>query len=151
MDRLKIYILIIITVAAGVLLQPINTKAAAGEITEPTRIEMTCYYNYTGNVARNGQYPRTGTCAYKKQYIGDYLVLVYEDTGDGPGELIGYYEVYDTGYGRPTKQLKEDGTPYGTLELGLSIDIFQNTLADCKAFIKAHGDHCYIQVIHAEG
>ena len=137
-----------IVLAIDVIVCPLEVKAAG--IEEPMRVEMTCYH-YTGNLCRNGKEPREGTCAYLKEYFGDYLIVAYEDDNGQPGELIGYFEVYDTGYGRPTEHLKEDGTPYGTLELGMSIDIYRDTLDRCYEFIAEHGDHCFIQIIEAEG
>ena len=56
-------------------------------------LEMT-YYLPTGNECANGKMPRLGICSYNKDYIGQ-TAIVYSFKG----ELIGYFEIYDTGYG----------------------------------------------------
>lgn len=95
--------------------------------------------------------PREGICAYQEQYLG-WLAIVYEDNNGKPGEIIGYYEIYDTGYGIETDVVNpRTGKNYGSLEIGTSIDIFQNSLEECYEFIEEHGDSCFIQLVYAEG
>ena len=109
------------------LIRPILAEAKEPEL---KRVDMTCY-THTGNPCRNGKMPREGICAYQEQYLG-WLAIVYEDNNGKPGEIIGYYEIYDTGYGIETYVINpKTGENYGSLELGTSIDIFQDSLEEC--------------------
>lgn len=95
--------------------------------------------------------PREGICAYQSEYL-NWLAIVYEDNNGEPGEIIGYYEIYDTGYGSETDVINpKTGKNYGSLEIGTSIDIFQNSLEECYEFIEEHGDTAFIQIVYAEG
>lgn len=129
------------------LIRPILAEAKEPEL---KRVDMTCY-THTGNPCRNGKMPREGICAYQEQYLG-CLAIVYEDNNGEPGEIIGYYEIYDTGYGSETDVINpKTGKNYGSLELGTSIDIFQDSLEECYEFIEEHGDTAFIQIVYAEG
>ena len=129
------------------LIRPILAEAKEPEL---KRVDMTCY-THTGNPCRNGKMPREGICAYQEQYLG-WLAIVYEDNNGKPGEIIGYYEIYDTGYGIETDVINpKTGENYGSLELGTSIDIFQESLEECYEFIEEHGDTAFIQIVYAEG
>lgn len=129
------------------LIRPVLAEAKEPEL---KRVDMTCY-THTGNPCRNGKMPREGICAYQEQYLG-WLAIVYEDNNGKLGEIIGYYEIYDTGYGIETDVVNPDtGKNYGSLEIGTSIDIFQNSLEECYEFIEEHGDSCFIQLVYAEG
>jgi len=113
---------------------------------ELKKVNMTCY-THTGNKTASGVMPYVGGCAFQSKYIG-CKVVVYENNDGAPGNMIGIFDINDTGYGAPTKNINEKtGEPYGTIQMGWSIDIFQDSLEDCRAFIKAHGDKCYIRII----
>lgn len=129
------------------LIRPILADAKEPEL---KHVKMTCY-THTGNPCRNGKMPREGICAYQSEYL-NWLAIVYADNNGKPGEIIGYYEIYDTGYGIETDVVNPDtGKNYGSLELGTSIDIFQYSLEECYEFIEEHGDSCFIQLVYAEG
>ena len=129
------------------LIRPISAEAEEHEF---KHVKMTCY-THTGNPCRNGQMPRKGICAYQYEYL-DWMAIVYEDNDGEPGEIIGYYEIFDTGYGIETDVVNPDtGKNYGSLELGTSIDIFQDSLEECYEFIEEHGDTAFIQIVYAEG
>lgn len=129
------------------LIRPVLAEAKEPEL---KRVDMTCY-THTGNPCRNGKMPREGICAYQEQYLG-WLAIVYADNNGKPGEIIGYYEIYDTGYGIETDVVNsKTGKNYGSLELGTSIDIFQESLEACYDFIEQYGDSCFIQLVYAEG
>ena len=129
------------------LIRPVLAEAKEPEL---KRVDMTCY-THTGNPCSNGKMPREGICAYQEQYLG-WLAIVYTDNNGKPGEIIGYYEIFDTGYGIETYVVNPDtGKNYGSLEIGTSIDIFQNSLEECYEFIEEHGDTAFIQIVYAEG
>ena len=129
------------------LIRPILADAKEPEL---KHVKMTCY-THTGNPCRNGKMPREGICAYQEQYLG-WLAIVYEDNNGKPGDIIGYYKIFDTGYGIETDVVNPyTGENYGSLELGTSIDIFRDSLEDCYEFIEEHGDTAFIQIVYAEG
>ena len=129
------------------LIRPILADAKEPEL---KHVKMTCY-THTGNPCRNGKMPRDGICAYQEHYLG-WLAIVYADNNGNPGEIIGYYEIYDTGYGIETDVVNPyTDENYGSLELGTSIDIFQDSLEECYEFIEEHGDTAFIQIVYAEG
>lgn len=141
--------LLVLLLTTMLLIRPICVDAKESE-PELKRVKMTCY-THTGNPCRNGKMPREGICAYQYKYL-DWLAIVYEDNNGKPGEIIGYYEIFDTGYGIETDVVNpKTGKNYGTLELGTSIDIFRDSLEECYEFIEEHGDTCFIQVVYAEG
>jgi len=102
-------------------------------------VEMT-YYTWTGNPCANTKYPRYGVCAYAKEYIGK-TAIVY----DLEMKLIGYFEIYDTGYGRT------ESNGNGTIENGNCIDIYMDSHGEGKDFIKEHGNQVYIKIVDAKG
>jgi len=102
-------------------------------------LEMT-YYLETGNKCANGKMPRYGICSYNKNYIGQ-TAIVYSYSG----QLIGYFEIYDTGYGRTSTNGK------GTIENEECIDIFMESDQAGKEFIKKYGNECYVKIVNAKG
>ena len=102
-------------------------------------LEMT-YYIATGNPCANGKMPRFGICSYNKSYIGQ-TAIVYSVSG----QLIGYFEIYDTGYGRTST----NGN--GTIENEECIDIFMESDKDGKDFIQKYGNKCYVKIVNAVG
>lgn len=129
------------------LIRPVLVEAKEPEL---KRVDMTCY-THTGNPCRNGKMPREGICAYQSEYL-NWLAIVYEDNNGEPGDIIGYYEIFDTGYGSETDVINpKTGKNYGSLEIGTSIDIFQDSLEECYEFIEEHGDTAFIQIVYAEG
>lgn len=102
-------------------------------------LEMT-YYTETGNKCANGKMPRFGICSYNKNYIGQ-TAIVY----DTDFEIIGYFEIYDTGYGRTSTNGK------GTIENEECIDVFMESDSDGKEFIKEYGNKCYVKIVNAVG
>lgn len=99
---------------------------------KPKKVRVTCYLP-TGNHMANGEYPFVGACAGRKEDIGKVAALYDLDMN-----FIGYLEICDCG---GAKSLKN----------GTSIDVFQPTIADARAFIKKYGDYGYIFLIDAVG
>lgn len=139
--------LVSVLLLIGLLVQPFHATAKEPEL---KHVKMTCYTS-TGNPCRNGKMPRRGVCAYQYEYL-NWMAIVYADNNGKPGEIIGYYEIYDTGYGIETDAINpKTGDNYGSLEIGTSIDIFQDSLDECYDFIEQYGDSCFIQLVYAEG
>jgi hypothetical protein len=121
-----------------------NSKEPADPFIEPKLVEMT-YYSYTGSTCANGKHPRYGVVAYSHEYIG-YTAIIYSVSENGTiGEKIGYFEIYDTGYGRKESNGK------GTIQNGNCIDVFHETDSDGKEFISKYGNKCYIQIVKGVG
>lgn len=140
----KLLALLIITM---LLTRPILVDAKEPEL---KKVRMTCY-THTGNPCRNGKMPREGICAYQYEYL-NWMAIVYADDNGKPGEIIGYFEIFDTGYGIETDiENPKTGKNYGTLEIGTSIDIFRDSLEGCCEFIEQYGDTCFVQIVYAEG
>ena len=89
-------------------------------------IEATAYCY--GEVTKSGKKVREGFCAMKEEWIG-LTAIVYEDFDGSPGDLIGIYEVEDTGFGRDL-----DGDGYGDIEEGKVIDIYIPDYESAKEF-----------------
>lgn len=102
-------------------------------------VEMT-YYTETDNNCANGKRPRFGICAYQKSDIGK-CAIVYSSNW----ELIGIFEIYDTGYGRTESNGK------GTIQNGNCIDIFMESDSAGRKLIEKYGNEVHIQIVEAKG
>lgn len=113
------------------------------EIITPRLVEMT-YYLPTGNDCANTLPPHEGIVAFAPEYIGDTAILYESDNGK-IGDMIGIYEIYDTGFG---KHLEGIGS---SIKAGKTIDVFFEDDEDGKRFITEHGNEVFIQVVKAVG
>ena len=111
----------------------------------PQPVRCTCYID-RGTTA-SGIQTREGIIAGRKEWIGMMAVL-YEVKEDGTlGDFIGYYEFCDTGAGIDT-----DGDGNGdTIRTGNSVDVWQPSMTNAKAWIKEHGDYVYMQIVDGKG
>jgi len=104
-------------------------------------MRVTCYCpeSCPGTRTASGTVPIPNyTCGARSDLIGS-VAMVYEQNADGTiGEFVGLYEVQDTGSAK-------------RIQSGKSIDIYQANLTDAKAFVKAHGDYLYVQIIKGKG
>ena len=94
---------------------------------------LTCYLP-TGNPTASGVMPRRGIMAGKREWLGK-TALIYERDGDKVGDLIGIYEILDTGTGKD-----------GAIKEGRAVDIFCETEADIVPTQKI-----WIQIVDAKG
>lgn len=113
-------------------------------IYKPSEIVLKCvemtYYTETSNTCANGKYPRNGICAYRKQDIGKCAIIYTLDY-----ELIGYFEIYDTGYGR------EESNGKGTIQNGNCVDIFAENESFGRELIEQYGNKVLIQIVDGKG
>ena len=94
---------------------------------------------YTGGtVTKDGSRPREGICASSMDHIGE-TAIVYKRLPDGDiGEIIGIYEIKDTG-GKGVKK-------------GTVLDVYRDNLERCNEFMRLVGDmNIYVQYIDAKG
>ena len=121
---------------------PIRATATASELKQ---IRCTCYCE--AGVTKSGHMTNDHTIAGRKEDLYN-VAAIYAIADDGElGEFIGYFDFYDTGAG-----IDSDGDGKGdTIKTGKSVDIFRNSLDDCRSFAKEYGDYVYIKIIEAEG
>ena len=111
-----------------------NTMTAGADAVfiEPVKMRVTCYVP-TGNKTADGTVPYEGICAARRCDLGK-VAVVY----DMEMNLIGYFECRDTG-------------GHERLKNGTSIDIFRDNMDRAKEWIATYGDHCFVQLIEADG
>ena len=114
-----------------------SLPAEAAEKYPVRKMRVTCYTYPPGSITASGCEVREGIVAAKKDWM-DALVVLYDTDMD----LIGYYEVKDTGFG-----IDQDGDGIGSIENGTSIDVFRDSLERCYEWIERYGDYCYVQII----
>ena len=115
-------------------------------------INVTAYYSENPTGCR-GDLMREGIAAGKQSWYGKAIVL-YKNEDGKPGELIGVYEILDTGYGRDTgkgeSKIKK-GRHLGTIETGETIDIYRDNYDRCKEIMILTNGKAFYQLIDAEG
>lgn len=140
--------------AVSFLLFAVPTTAHGAE---PILVSTTAYTE--GKVCSHGDRARQGIVAGKPEWYGQACV-VYEavPSKDGYqiGDVIGIYEVLDTGYGKSTKdgipsKVRADKKNRGSIETGRCIDKYAESYADAVEWMEETGGICFIQVIPAEG
>ena len=112
---------------------------------EMVKIRCTCYCEH-GKTAINCN-TDYGIAAGKKEWLG-YVIELNAINPDGSiGQLIGFFEVKDTGAGMDT-----DGDGYGdSIKNGQSIDIWLDTLEEAYMWRDTYGDYVYMKIIKGEG
>lgn len=140
--RIEAVLLIIILF----LLMIINNKPYKINATDIALIEMEItYYMSTGKPTASGCKTREGICAMKKEWLGK-TAIVYEYDNGKVGDLIGIYEILDTGYGRYDSE-----TGLGTIEAGKTIDIFVDKKETGIKLCKQTNSKVYVQIVDAVG
>lgn len=131
------------------LIGPIKVWAAEPELKE---IKVTAYYSENPTGCR-GDRMREGIAAGKQDWYGKAIVLYTNEDGR-PGDLIGVYEILDTGYGADTgsgqSRIKK-GRNLGSIETGQTIDIYRNDYEGCKEIMELTQGKALYQLIDAEG
>ena len=125
-----------ILITAGILLWSILSLTASADdkrvYIEPVKMRVTCYLP-TGNKTADGTVPYEGICAAKREWIGKVAVLYDMDM-----QYLGCWEIRDTG-------------GHARIKNGTSVDLFMENMEHARAWIAAHGDYCFVQIIEAEG
>jgi len=136
----KFYIFSLIVV----LMLSFTLPVKAQEYEEPFKICTTAYCQ--GEITYTGVPVRAGICAVKKEWVG-LTAVVYECNPDGSiGNLLGFWECLDTGFGGDA-----DGDGIGSIETGKVIDMYFPTLEECQDWMKLTGGKVYVQLIDAKG
>ena len=136
--------LLIIPVIVAVLILIFGVYELA-QASEPFIVISTAYCNDEGNLTASGRPTVEGlTIAGKKEWIGCAAALYEIDEDGSIGDFIGYREVEDTGYGKPSIEFPG----MGTIETGETVDIFISDREACYRW----GEHkIYIQIIPGKG
>ena len=142
----------------AILSQKLNIEAlekpAGNPLEEPVVIRATCYTADEGSITSTGIEPRYGYIAGKPEWAGMAACLYSIDEDGSIGELIGIFQIKDTGYGIETGQgqskLFSDRT-LGSIETGQSIDVYQPTMHAAEEWINTYGDHVYLMLIDGKG
>ena len=141
--------------AVSFLLFAVPTTTVHGA--EPMLVSTTAYTE--GKICSHGDRARQGIVAGKPEWYGQ-ACIVYEavPSNDGYqiGDVIGIYEVLDTGYGKSTKdgipsKVRADKKSRGSIETGRCIDKYAESYADAVEWMRITNGMAFIQILKAEG
>lgn len=144
---------LLIGILAGMILGRLTIPDEVwGAEPELKSINVTAYYSENPTGCR-GDRMREGIAAGRQEWYGKAIVL-YTDEDGKPGELIGVFEILDTGYGKDTgkgeSRIKK-GRHLGTIETGQTIDIYRDNYDRCKEIMILTNGKAFYQLIDAEG
>jgi len=104
---------------------------------EPVLMRVTVYTADEGALTADESKPREGIVASNRANLG-YGCIIYENDNGKIGDVIGFFEVKDTGSAEWLKN-------------GTAIDVYRDNLERCAEWVETYGDYCFIQIIPAEG
>lgn len=111
-----------------------DTPEVAASYEEPEYIKVgsTGYFNKYNAHCADGTWPEPGVLAGKREWIGKSV-----DLYDSEYNHMGTYTFHDVGYGKSigygNSKLRK-GACLGDIEVGVTIDIFFNTEAECSKY-----------------
>jgi 3D (Asp-Asp-Asp) domain-containing protein len=111
---------------------PIVARAEDNPYGTPFKIESTAYCY--GEITASGQAVREGIAAGRKEWMGLTAILYTDDNGK-VGDIIGIYEILDTGGDERIKN-------------GTCIDIYMLDYDDCREWGRKN---VWIQIVDAKG
>ena len=145
-----IIIFALIVIGALSLARPVQAEAGQQE-PGLRQVDVTAYYDYLYHwgISKDGRPLVEGlTIAGPAAWMG-YTVALY----DLDMNFIGYFEVRDTGYGRPlgwkygASQMRK-GSSIGDIEAGLTLDLYFDSKQSCIDWGRRK---CYMKLIKSEG
>lgn len=114
-------------------------KVEEKEILLEKEVEMT-FYLPTGNACANCEMPTENhTVAFERSYLNCECDIYTLD-----GELIGHYNIDDTGYGRTEDNGK------GTIQNANCVDVFFENESEGREFIAKYGNEVKIVIYERE-
>lgn len=124
---------------------------------EPILVNTTAYTE--GKVCSHGDRAREGVVAGMPEWYGQACIIyeaVPSEDGYKIGDVIGIYEVLDTGYGKSTKdgipsKVRADKKSRGSIETGRCIDKYAESYADAVDWMRITNGMAFIQILKAEG
>ena len=133
---LMMIFLFVVTVVLPILCviydKPLTARAEDNPYGSPFKIESTAYCY--GEITASGQAVREGIAAGRKDWIGLTAILYTDDNGK-VGELIGIYEILDTGGDERIKN-------------GTCIDIYIPDYKEAKEYGRKS---VFVQLVDAKG
>lgn len=132
----------------------------AGEVDnagEPFLVSTTAYTQ--GHTCCKGVKAREGIVAGRPEWYGMGCIIYEAIPCEGSyqiGDVIGYYEILDTGYGKSTKngvpsKVRQDKGHQGTIEIGQCIDKYSVSMAAAVDWMEKTGGRCFIQLVSGKG
>ena len=124
---MKKYIIIAVTLAAMCW----SGCISYAHDNEPVLVKMRATaYPDSGNLTYSGTQPHYGTAGGRKDMIGKTIIMYQRLPGDKVGEIIGIFEIEDTG---PAKGARE----------GHVIDVWRPNVEECQEFMnRVYEDDC---------
>ncbi len=121
------------------LLSPLTVKAESQPELRMMRATAYCIHGIT----KSGEHTRPGICAMRKEEIGKTAIVYQRLPGNEVGEIIGIFEVKDTG--------QTEGLLNGNV-----IDCWYPDMDACQAFMnRVYEDGCqgkvFVQLVEADG
>lgn len=132
MAILLFFITVVFPILCVIYDKPLTAYAEDNPYGTPFQIESTAYCY--GEITASGQAVREGIAAGRREWIG-LTAILYEDDGGEIGELIGIYEILDTGGDERIKN-------------GTCIDIY---IPDYDAAIEYGRKSVFVQLVDAKG
>lgn len=132
----------VISVALLIAMCLIGFTSYADE--EPTLVKMRATaYPDTGNKTKSGNYPHYGTAGGREDMLGKTIIMYQRLPNDGVGEIIGIFEMEDTGSAKGARE-------------GHVIDVWKPNIDECQDFMnRVYEDGCggkvWVQFIDAKG
>jgi len=91
--------------------------------TQPELVKMRATaYPDTGNLTYSGTKPHYGTAGASKDMLGKTIIMYQRLPNDEIGEIIGYFEIEDTGSAKGARE-------------GHVIDVWRPNLDECQEFM----------------
>lgn len=132
-------------ISAGIVILFVLTSCLnARAEDQPTLVKMRATaYEDTGSKTRSGNYPHYGTAGGQEDMLGKTIVMYQRLPNDEVGEIIGIFEIEDTGSAKGANE-------------GHVIDVWKPNLDECQDFMdRVYEDGCqgkvWVQFIEADG
>jgi len=133
MKRIVSTVLIVLFIILCVVLFAMTSHAESNPYGEPFLAEATYYCD--DGITASGKQVRSGIAAAKKEWIGKTAILYEADQDGSVGQLIGIYEIEDTGGDQRIKD-------------GKVIDIYLEDYGQC---VENGRVDVYVQIVDAKG
>lgn len=130
-NRIIAFILTLAVLAAN------KIEVKASPFVEPVLMRATVYTATEGSITADGSRVREGIVAAKRAFLGCGVIL-YENNNGKIGDVIGFFEVKDTG-----------GAEW--LQNGTAIDVYRDNMERCNEWVATYGDYVFVQIIPAVG
>lgn len=123
----------------------------------PMLFDTTAYIE--GTITATGRKAREGIAAGPEAWLGMCAVLYEANLENGEyvlGNMIGCYEILDTGYGANShdgikSKIRPDKNSRGTIEKGECLDIYCSSYSRAVCWMKETKGKCFAQIVAGKG